>query len=204
MCSMEDEQQTPVTPILPNDHPKPHPTHSKGHVQPPYTFILPPFDPRSTIPPFSFVPGTRASNVTTVALRRAAPEHPRGLPPPDFTTTAPNPGRSRSIRALAEALLKDAQCPGANKPDFTTTAPNHGGNQIDQGVGRGAALKAPDALAPTKRTTRLRRPTPDWTRATKGVTPGGDRGKAQDISSKWLPESHNGPSYQHGATYVPM
>ena len=54
--------------------------------------------------PFSFVPGTRASNVTTVALRRAAPEHPRGSPPPDFTTTAPNHGRARSIR---EALLKD-------------------------------------------------------------------------------------------------
>ena len=50
MCSMEDEQQTPVTPILLNNHPKPHPTHSKGHVQPPYTFLVPPFDQRSTLP----------------------------------------------------------------------------------------------------------------------------------------------------------
>ena len=91
MCSLEDEQQTPVTPILLNNHPKPHPNHSKGHVQPPHRFLLPPPPSTQEAPsPFSFVPGTRASNVTTVALRRAAPEHPRGLPPPDFTTTAPN------------------------------------------------------------------------------------------------------------------
>ena len=46
MCSTEDEQQTPVSPILLNNHPKPHPNHSKGHVKPLHTFLLPPFDPR--------------------------------------------------------------------------------------------------------------------------------------------------------------
>ena len=176
LCSMEDEQQTPVTPILLNNHPKPHPNHSKGHVQPPHGFLLPPFYPRSTLP-LLFCSRYQSKQRYHCGVEACSSRAPSRVTATGLHDNSAQPGRARSIRALAEALLKDAQCPGANKPDFTTTAPNHGGNQIDQGVGRGVALKAPDALAPTKRTTRLRRPTPAWTRATKGVTPGGDRGE---------------------------